>query len=324
MKRILLIALAAGLATAAIASTPTLDPAAAQGAPPPDEFPQPSNAALVYYRAWLVADAEAWQAVRDGDAGRVSELGTAVNLLLDAAAIDHCDWGVDYDVGPWTLLPHLGKLRDTARVLKADAQRLADAGDMEGALERLEAMLQVARHTQRDRLVISTLVAAAISSFACDAIDEIVGANPITPAQAQKLLEAAKLSGDPFAARAAIRGEGVVLVGWAKKNLTDSDGGRELVKISGISGPEADRVEAMTPEQVARALDRLAPMYEVALAAFDSAEAARRLDERVKAGEFGPLAPILAPAILQIREAILKPIAQREEIIEKLTMAANR
>src|SRR5690606_647217 len=157
------------------------------------------------------------------------------------------------------------------------------------------------------------------SNFACDAIDEIVGANPITPAQARRLLEAAELSEDPFAARAAIRGEGTVFVRWAKENLTGPDAGRELMKVSGIQGPEGNRVEAMTPEQISRGLDQLAPMYDAALAAFDSAEAAARLEERVKAGEFGPLAHVFAPAMTNVRAGIMKSVARRQEIIDKLT-----
>lgn len=331
MKRLLTIALAAGLAASALAgpAADTLPQGAPAMAVPPDEFAGPSNAALAYYRAWMVTDNPAWETVvRQDDAAPLPALQPTIDRFIAAAAIGYCDWGIEYAEGPFTLLPHLGKLRDSARLLKADAARLAAEGDIDSALERVGAMFRMSHQTRRDRTIISSLVGAAISNLACDATDQIVGANPIAPAQARRLLAAAELPDDPFAARAAIRAEGLVFISWAKANLTGRDAGAQLASIVAMEELADDHpVYQLTGEKLAADLDRMAPFYEEAVALFEETDPIPRLqalERRLAEGEFGVAAQLLAASIHKFREGIDRALERRQDTIAKLQMAANR
>jgi hypothetical protein len=328
MKRLLIIVLTAGLAASATAFDGQAGPLApAAEAPPPNEFAGPSNAALVYYRAWLVADDTAWTRVnQEDDRAALPDLQPAIEQIITASSIRYCDWGVDYGAGPWALLPHLGKLRASARVLRADAEQLAAAGDVEGALVRLEALFRMSHQAQRDRMIISSLVGAAISNLACDTTEKIMGANHVSRAQARRLLAAAQLPGDPFAAVASVRAEGVVMIDWAKENLTGPNAGQQLASMAMGVDQVADDIQQMSGAQIARELDRVAAFYDAAVAAFEAADVPRleTLGEGVENGEFGALGTLFVPSLDRMRENVSQAVQRRHDIITDLDKAANR
>ncbi|MFG0283413.1 MAG: hypothetical protein ACF8R7_03235 [Phycisphaerales bacterium JB039] len=331
MKRTFLVILAAGLLNAPLSATALQAPlatGAVEAAPvPPAEFAGPSNAALAYYRAWMVAPRDAWQAFKDGDNTALDDLQGTIGALIDSAAIRQCDWGVQYDQGPWALLPHLPELRASARLLQADADRLISAGQIAQAADRVEAMFRMSRHPLRDRMIISSLVSAAISSVACETAGALLDAGALAPADAQRLAEAARLTADPFGAREAIRAEGVVFIGWAQETLTGPDAGQIMAEIAALTGDGAESPLArLNGEQLARALDQLTPYYEQAVAVFADPAAADRLnalERRIQAGEFGPAAKVLAPAMSKVHEQVTRQIDKRNAIIERLRQAAN-
>ena len=330
MKRILALALVAGLSTtlsAAHPHTPLQEAEASSLWTPPAEFAGPPNAALVYYRTWLVAPQEAWQAFKEGDTTVLGDLEGTITSLMLGAAIPRCDWGIQYDGGPWALLPHLSELRTSARLLKADADRLQEAGQIAAAADRIEAIFRMSGHMRRDRMIISSLVSAAISSTACDATAALLDTGEVAPDDAQRLLAAARLSADPFGAREAIHAEGVVFIGWCRETLTGPDAGQLMVEIAAMAGQGADSPLAkLNGEQLSKALDRLAPFYEQAVALFnepDATEKLKALESRAQAGDFGPAAEVLAPSISRVRENVARQAEQRQAIIERLRQAAN-
>jgi hypothetical protein len=72
-------------------------------------------------------------------------------------------------------LPHLGALRELARLLAFDATRAAHEGDLETAGENLDAMLGLAGHAAgEDDLLIGQLVGASIAALAAQTNHTIV------------------------------------------------------------------------------------------------------------------------------------------------------
>lgn len=144
------------LVVVAIAAISLLGSARAFGQ---DELPTPAkerNAALLYWQyralessttllymdlpddpAWIPDEAVCQQLTQSQD---------AVGLLLRAGAQKTCDWGIEYELGMDATLSHTVMARGATRVLRADARRLAAAGDMSGATDRVVAIFALVRH----------------------------------------------------------------------------------------------------------------------------------------------------------------------------------
>jgi hypothetical protein len=165
----------------------------------PPRVPDRLNAALVYQRAWQVAgqfeelppaweDWEAWLRGKPHPDASVSpddpELRSfltaqqpVLDLLRRAAAMPDCafdrNWGLP---GPDLLLPELGKLRTSTRLLHLEARVRRADGQVAGALEDLRAILGLAAQCRSEPILISSLVAMAIEGSALDELEAILAA----------------------------------------------------------------------------------------------------------------------------------------------------
>lgn len=81
------------------------------------------------------------------------------------AAIQRCDWGLNFDEGFELLLPYLSMARDTARLAMLDARVRFDAGDTRGAVENLADAFCLARHAGAHDILVSIMV-----QYACEAM----------------------------------------------------------------------------------------------------------------------------------------------------------
>ncbi len=72
--------------------------------------------------------------------------------------------------GAGTLLPHLSRFRQAARMLAAEASKRAADGDMRGALEDVRLAFRTRRLVAREPIAISTLVAMATDNIARGAL----------------------------------------------------------------------------------------------------------------------------------------------------------
>jgi hypothetical protein len=146
--------------------------------------PDPDNAAVLYYQAFLLYDAPTSQALDDfvkGTTGPSEEVKeclqkgrTAISYALMATERGQCNWGLVYSRGFSLALPHLAQCRSLAKLLLADARLLAAEGNYREALERCLSTKRLARHVG-DEMVISLLVAHAINGLADDCIRDILG-----------------------------------------------------------------------------------------------------------------------------------------------------
>ena len=153
--------------------------------------PDPDNAALLYYQAFLLmaqtddrAMTDAVANVANGAAAPndkvreyVKQCRTAIDYAVTASSLPRCDWGLAYSRGFSAVLPHLGQARSLARLILAEARILSADGDYRQALERCLATYRIAGHLG-DNVLISVLVSAAVSAQANKAVTAVLDRMP--------------------------------------------------------------------------------------------------------------------------------------------------
>jgi hypothetical protein len=131
----------------------------------------PDNAAVLYYRAFMLYEPENEIGLWDYFKGNIEsnekieqylkKNHRIINIVLDATGIDHCDWGLDYSQGTEILLPPLHKAREIFVLLAVDARMQTQRGNYRQALERCMSIYKMARHLN-ERPILSYLIATAI------------------------------------------------------------------------------------------------------------------------------------------------------------------
>ncbi|NLZ04471.1 MAG: hypothetical protein GXY19_04815 [Phycisphaerae bacterium] len=150
----------------AVTFAPWASPAAAY---PPD------NAAVLYYQAFMLyqAEDEIKPMLDDYWHGRIERNETleaylaknrpVIDMVLDATRIDRCDWGLDYAQGTEVLLPPHNQARNVFFLIAAEATMQFDKGHPRTAMEHCIAMYRMARHLN-ERPLICYLVGVAINA----------------------------------------------------------------------------------------------------------------------------------------------------------------
>jgi hypothetical protein len=152
--------------------------------------PDPDNAALLYYQAFLSyqkPDDTVRTMIRDLTKGEIElneeikdyipRCRLAMEFAAIAAEIPKCDWGLRYSEGYDMVMNHLGQYRDLSRIIIAKAKILAAEGDYKAAIERCLTAVKMARHSG-DETVVSLLVAKSIGGFADKCIQGILADMP--------------------------------------------------------------------------------------------------------------------------------------------------
>jgi len=166
----------------------------------PPRPPDQENAALLYEKAFVLMkrikddDArwkETYQAKsskwyrdwskRDYDAkdpelrGYLKAQQATLAVLKRAAGKPGCYFERDYARPSLDIpLPELARLRESARLLAAEARCKAADGQVQAALENVAAIQSIARHVGAEPILISYLVSVAIDSVALDTLEGIL------------------------------------------------------------------------------------------------------------------------------------------------------
>jgi len=217
--------------------------------------PDPDNAALVYYQAFLLceqADEEGREALSDFARGQrevsaeirehVARYRAAVEYGSVAAGMQQCNWGLRYSQGFSMQLPHLAPVRFLHWVMLSDARLHAADGDYRTALSRCLDVRRTAQHIGDDTLI-SMLVAVALDRSANARIRDFlpdVGADVETLEWLKN--EMADMSGKLPSARRPVAYEREIAMDIMRPEKLDS-----LVEVFEGSGTE------LTDEQLAMA-----------------------------------------------------------------------
>jgi hypothetical protein len=120
--------------------------------------PDPDNAALLYYQAFLLSpkpdpliQASLDRMSYGGEVDKqvqeyVQRCRDTIRYAEKASCIPNCDWGPWYSLGFGFRVPHLEAVRLLSSVLHADARILAVRADYRAAFERCLAMRRLASH----------------------------------------------------------------------------------------------------------------------------------------------------------------------------------
>ena len=306
------------------------------------------NAALAYYRTWIVHEdalenlREAMLEIEDPySLGKDNPLDAVllnhqdlVADLIEAGMIPQANWEMQYERGIGALLPHLAHVRNSARILCADAARLVREGDADGAALRLAAVYGVARHTIPDRLVIASLVSVAIARLADGRVEDLLASGTLTAKARDALLTALEQfdQDDPFLARQSIMAEGELMTLWIRENFTGPTAGAELLKQLAVLNDDDEGLANRLTNPVFYAdgpaleaeLRRMLGYYRDSAAIWDEPDAADRFEVMLKAvqtNQYGTLTKILAPSLSRYQEQTIMAEVQQAELKRRLREA---
>ena len=253
-----------------------------------DPAPGP-NAAVVYWQSFAsMPTVTAEQAdkiastyatpgspISDEVKGLLDRYGIAMHDFVRAGKFRHCDWTLEYEQGPYLVLPHASKMRDMTRVALARARIRIENGNAAGAVDDVVAVLAGSRHVANSRLLISLLVGIAIED---QAINFLAVHMPALPESEILRLQGALRDLPPVTRIAdCLKQEGETFADWilrtaekeyAKAGLrTPNDWLRNLLGDFGWAASKSNEKEGpidvskVTPEIFRAALTRLKADY---------------------------------------------------------------
>lgn len=296
----------------------------------------PDNAAVVYYRYWTMITREQGEKIRElggeltvpDKAQRealeslLGEVGGAAAGLARATAIKDADWNFEFDLGIRALIPELALLRNTARLFVGKARMALAEGRADDAAREVARIFPLARHTAASPILISSLVSAAINSLGCASVEALLRDGRITEAGRAVLLEAMQshMGGeDPFNMAATIQAERWLIAQWAEKDLSSRNAADRLKLITELGSGNAAAAQMLADANMQQAAKQADEYYVAVAAVWSRADAdaeLAKLEEKVKAGGFGPLAQVMGAAFVNAkrgenrsREAMAKAMA---------------
>ncbi|MDH4240738.1 MAG: hypothetical protein OEW48_14355 [Phycisphaerae bacterium] len=152
--------------------------------------PDPDNAALLYYQAFLLyeqPDESTRDLLKDVSEGKIEPskkiieyvegCHTSLELAMVGSEIPMCHWGVRFSEGFAANLPFLAQARFLYRLVVADARILAGQGAYREALSRCLVAKRMGQH-MGDNVLISVFVAISIDKGANNCIRDILGRMP--------------------------------------------------------------------------------------------------------------------------------------------------
>jgi len=319
------LSLSAGIASIAAADPSSMTTTVRQSA----RVRSNANAATVYRNAFATLDTrrnagltdaevdELNQLTSEGrvapiDADRVRELLGRVQPFLDsiepAASMRRSDFELDRAGGFEMRLPHLSRMRFSARLLRAQAGLAMHDGDWETSRESLRALASLSSHAAQDRVLISSLVGGAITQASLGPLDATLDEGTLTQERAKALAEALRpLRGDdPFMFGGATREEFNLL----SATIAGRSGDEVAGVLGGALGPEGGGALAgMSERDIGRQLARAKEIYARAAGAFESRdpEAARRIMADLESeAKSNAVLQVLMPSFTRALEAKLR------------------
>lgn len=296
------------------------------------------NAALLYWRAFSLMGSELQKTISElspsisdrifnldlNQRAALQHTPDIIDHLMRAAEMDRCEFALDYDRWPDTLLPHLGAMRNSVRLLAIDARIKLNAGDTDAAVDRVAAAIRMSRHAADDHTLICSLVSVAMFAVTDAVLQAALPPDSLTPGQRARIADAlAQFSAeDPFRTRASVAMEARLTSTWVRARLADPDSRRELIHFftadDGMSDNLAHIIESGQPLHAEA--DLLTAAYAQTLVAWDSDDPVKSLNivkEQLEEGAFGAVAPSILPALSNARRSDLRAQAQLRDAIAR-------
>jgi hypothetical protein len=311
---------------------------------PPAEIEGRSNVAMEYFRVWdsvsrnerilieeaaaeVHTDAERKLGPRQREV--CAQYRGYIDALIAAANAPDCQWGVRYDAGWMCLLPHLGPLRHSTRVIRMDVCRCIDDKSYTAAAERIAAIIRMSNQMRDDEIIISSLVGAAICGVGLSLTEQMLKDSQLSPASARVILAAIKSveSNDLFGSARALQRERQISVDWMRDHYQGEHAGwRFMEEVGGLAAPSGGDffntfVYPMDGQRLGTEFDRLNKYFDAAAAAWkkpDNTILLSELSTQVWEGQFGIVARVMAPSMERIARSMNKSRADIGRVRGKL------
>lgn len=304
----------------------------------PDGMSDPTNAALVYSRALrLIGDSQLSAMTPDPIADPDWMNGTVataldaqdgpLGMVREAATLPECDWGLQYSGGVAMILDHLGPMRRLVNALDAHAQLAASRSHVDAAIRDIESMLRIAEHTSRDRVLISSLVSAAMCNLAINRVNAMLDTGLIDRAQAKTVLGAIEQmsKAKDFRVLEALRTEKWMVTDSMRATYVGPQAGAKLVDAIDWmvdDGQEALKGLGLLDEAgLAKQFQGVERAYDDTMKAWQSDDATSELDrvhEAVVRGEYGLLSQAFVPSFSNSRRSVTKANDQLNALAKRL------
>lgn len=298
------------------------------------------NAALQYYSAWSLGAPLFTDEVRElldpGEpswvpSGHLADLlvahEDAMDLIVEATRLERCDFGTQFDKGVTALLPHLGTMRTTARLLVADARLKRAAGDYDGAAGRVAALFRLGEHASQGGVVINSLVGVAICSLAAEEADALLDAELVSRDGAADMLDAIGrfLSDDPGRMVEAIRGERDYFGGWVRETLAGPNAKERIAGLDELIGADIREyairlIENGGAELALAQLERAYADIIAAASSEDQVAAMEKVEQGVADGRYGILSRMLVPALSNAVRSTNRGVADVQAVRDRLLL----
>ena len=166
---------------------------------------------------------------------RHESLAPLVQRAHEIAAMDQCDWELEYDLGYDMTMPHMSQLRDVQRLLRFSMYCEVERGNTSDAIESMNSLLGVTAHHNTTDTIIGSLVTASSFAMALDGEELIDAASDTSGLEAMLNTMQDFDSFDPFGIRANIGKEHDMV-----KNLLNNSEDPNFSFISDIMQNEVD------------------------------------------------------------------------------------
>ena len=314
---------------------------ASSGKPSPAAISESSNPALGYWRAWSMTDAVRREALtsvaptslkeppQEKAVNAAADLAEVADMLIRASRKPDADWGVEYTRGVAALLPELGLIRFSTRLLRTTAAAaLHDPKpDVRRAGECTVATLRMARHAAAPKLLIASLVSAAVASAACEDASNLAALNRLDQNSRDEILVELRALQAPDALkfRAAITGGERDLLRWMTDAVQSerADPKGVMLALGALTSAKnaAPLSKVLSTEALASDLKKQTLLFDALADAWPVGDGAARLEaieKRAAAGEFGIFANAFGPAVSRAKASELKALATIAQTIKTL------
>ncbi len=295
------------------------------------------NAALRYWRAWAVIGEEDMERFRDINIEDIGEVGwkpdwgdqgppcvvepgcdeSAWFELTRAIETAQCNFGIDYEDGFLTGLPHLGMLHLTKKVLAIRAHNLLQRDEFEGAALQVERLLRVTHHTASNRSAISSFVGYSCMRTAERLVERLIKDSELDGQVIQDMRDQLDTfeADDPVQFSRAVEHTEQANVRWLRNQLERPVEERNIEVIHEISAfgfrddgavPASEWFATATVEEMHEALDEYSQYIGAMLDLWDGDDAASRLEKQfddAAAGTYGRIAEALPLSYGRYRKA---------------------
>lgn len=179
----------------------------------------PDNAAVLYYKAAMhYAPDDEMGKLLEGFSNETSKTDvekirkfvdknrSTIDIVLDAAEVKNCDWGLDFSQGLAMDAAYIGGMRKLVYLVLADTKILIKDGDFETALNRCMSLYRMSRHIN-DRVTVAYLMSVAVDGKVNSCVMQIMSSMQDMQSLSRLKNRLAEIDSIPFSVKPAVMAE---------------------------------------------------------------------------------------------------------------------